>query len=248
MIRNFMMFSILCLTVFSFSSCINIAAKKSTISDNIEWQSLFSSMNDTVLWMSSRYPHYPKTGWTYEDGELTLSAGRKGGDLITKKKYSDFELKLEFKLSKLVNSGVKYFLNRMENKEKGRMEWIGFEYQIIDDFSADEIRSYEGPKGSTGALYLIYAPDKDKKILYPEGEWNSIRIVVRGSHIEHWLNGQKVVDANIDTDDFRKLVTETKFINYDDFGKVTEGHILLQDHGDEITFKNIYLLDLSKSK
>ena len=233
--------------VFSSIACQGRAERKIQSNDK-RAQSLFSSLSDTILWRSSRSTFFPKEGWSFENGELKLSAGRAGGDLITRKRYTDFEMSLEFKMKKMVNSGVKYFVNRMTDKSNNRTGWIGFEYQIIDDFSAAKIKGYEGPKGSTGALYLIYAPDLDKKRLYAPDEWNSMRIVVGGTHVEHWLNGEKVVDANIDSDDFRKRVAETKFANYDEFGKIREGHILLQDHGDEISFRNIILLDNSKKQ
>lgn len=234
------------LVVFSFAACRGGVKQKSRLDDKREGQSLFSSMNDTILWMSDHSSFFPKEGWSFENGELKLSPGRVGGNLITRKRYSDFELSLEFKMTKMGNSGVKYFLNRMTNKSNNLSEWIGFEYQIIDDFNSDNIKGFEGAKGSTGALYLIYAPDPDNKKLHGPGKWNSMRVIVDGTHVEHWLNGEKVVSADIDSDDFRKRVAETKFANYADYGKLREGHIMLQDHGDEIAFRNIFLLDNSK--
>jgi hypothetical protein len=231
------------LVVFSFAACRGGVEQKSRLDGKREGQPLFSSMNDTILWMSDQSPFFPKKGWSFENEELRLSPGRVGGSLITRKRYSDFELSLEFKMTKMGNSGVKYFLNRMTDKSNNRDAWIGFEYQIIDDFSADDIKGYEGAKGSTGALYLIYPPDPDKKKLHAPGEWNTMRVIVDGTHVEHWLNGEKVVSADIDSDDFRHRVAETKFANYADYGKLREGHILLQDHGDEIAYRNIFLLD-----
>lgn len=241
--KVFLIFTISAFTVFSFAGCLG----KKASTTNGDSQSLFSSMSDTILWMSNRSKFFPSAGWTFQDGELTLSAGRKGGDLITRKQYTDFEFSLEFKLTKMVNSGVKYFVNQMTDKSNGKTGWIGFEYQIIDDFSGNEIPAYEGVKGSTGALYLIYEPDSDKKTLKPVGEWNSMRIVVDGKKVEHWLNGKKVVDIEIDSDDFRRRVSETKFANYDDYGKMKGGHILLQDHGNEISYRNIVINDKSKN-
>lgn len=225
----------------------SIVGLQTVVQEQDKCQSLFSSMNDTVSWRSSRTEFFPTAGWVYKDGELTLTAGRKGGDLITRKQYTDFELSLEFKLTKKVNSGVKYFVNRMTDKSTGKISWIGFEYQIIDDFSGEEIPSYEGAKGSTGALYLIYEPIPEHKKLKPVGEWNSMRIVVIGKRVEHWLNGKKVIDVNIESDDFKKRVSETKFANYEAFGKMNGGHILLQDHGNEITYRNIVISENSKN-
>lgn len=239
----FKIIAISAITIFSCYGCFGTTAQQTTSKGKAGGQSMFSSINDTILWRSSRSEFFPATGWIFKDGELTLSAGRKGGDLITRKQYTNFELSLEFKLTKKVNSGVKYFVNRMTDKSNGKTSWIGFEYQIIDDFSASEIRAYEGPKGSTGALYLIYEPNSENKVLKPVGEWNSIRIVVNGKKVEHWLNGKKVVDINIDSEDFKKRLSETKFANYELYGKMESGHILLQDHGDEISYRNIVITE-----
>lgn len=239
--KVFLIFTISAFTVLSFAGSLG----KKTSATNGD-QSLFSSMSDTILWMSNRSKFFPAAGWTFQDGELTLSAGRKGGDLIPREQYTNFELSLEFKLTKMVNSGVKYFVNRMTDKSNGKTGWIGFEYQIIDDFNGNEIPAYEGVLGSTGALYLIYEPDTDNKILKPVGEWNSMRIVVDKKKVEHWLNGKKVVDVNIDSDDFRRRVSKTKFANYDDYGKMKSGHILLQDHGNEISYRNIVITKKQK--
>ncbi len=142
-----------------------------------------------------------------------------------------------------MNSGVKYFVHQMENNENGRTEWIGFEYQIIDDFHQDEIQGFDDERGSTAALYLLYAPNNDKK-LKSLGTWNSIKIKVQGNKVEHWLNGKMVVIIDIDSQEFRDRVQETKFKNYNEFGKKRDGHILIQDHGDQIHYRNIMIKEL----
>lgn len=208
-----------------------------------QWQSLFKTDKDTVHWRSIRKRPFPNDGWVIKKNELILLPGRKGGDIITKRKYTDFELKLEFKMTRLVNSGIKYFVNQMKNNENGRTEWIGFEYQIIDDFNQDEIRGFDDEKGSTAALYLLYAPNEDKD-LKPVGRWNSMRIKVKGNKVEHWLNGKMVLSMDIASQEFMDRVQGTKFKNYDDFEKVSEGHILVQDHGDQIHYRNIEIKEL----
>lgn len=207
------------------------------------WMSLFKSAGDTVNWTSNKQTPFPNEGWIVKKSELVLLSERKGGDIFTKRKFADFELKLEFKMTRLVNSGVKYFVNQLENRDNKRMEWIGFEYQIIDDFHQDEIRGFDDEKGSTAALYLLYAPSENKK-LNPLGEWNSLKIRVQGNKIEHWLNGDIVLDIDISTEEFRELVSETKFKNYSEFGKKKDGYILIQDHGDQISFRNIMIREL----
>lgn len=208
-----------------------------------KWQSLYENINDTVNWISNRKIPFPNDGWLINNDELVLLSGRKGGDIRTKKKYSNFELKLEFKMTRLVNSGVKYFVNQMKNNDTGKEEWIGFEYQIIDDFNWQEIHGFDDDKGSTAALYLLYAPNKSKK-LNPSGVWNSMKISVYGNHIEHWLNGKKVLSVDVGSKEFQDLIQKTKFNVYDDYGKKKEGYILIQDHGSQIHFRNIMIREL----
>ncbi|WP_286922745.1 3-keto-disaccharide hydrolase [Proteiniphilum sp. UBA5375] len=221
------------------------AAGKPLQSNNMDnrWQPLFKTAEDTVHWTSVRDTPFPNEGWQIKKKELILLSGRKGGDIITKRKYADFELKLEFKMTRLVNSGVKYLVHQMFNNDTERMEWIGFEYQIIDDFHQNEIQGFDDDKGSTAALYLLYAPDKNKK-LKPLGTWNSLRIRVQGNKVEHWLNGERVVSVDVDSQEFKNRVQGTKFKKYGDFGKKRDGHILLQDHGDQVHYRNIMIKEL----
>ena len=125
-------------------SIMEYAAGKPLQSNNMDnrWQPLFKTAEDTVHWTSVRDTPFPNEGWQIKKKELILLSGRKGGDIITKRKYADFELKLEFKMTRLVNSGVKYLVHQMFNNDTERMEWIGFEYQIIDDFHQNEIQDY----------------------------------------------------------------------------------------------------------
>ena len=237
------MISCFCLQVTAKESYKSPVAGNEDLMARSQWQPLFKTAKDTVHWTSIRDTPFPNEGWVVKKKELVLLPGRKGGDIITKRKYRDFEFKLEFKMTRLVNSGVKYFVNQIENNQNGRMEWIGFEYQIIDDFHQDEIQGFDDEKGSTAALYLLYAPNENKK-LKPLGKWNSLKIKVEGNKVEHWLNGELVVSLDIDSQDFRDRVEETKFRNYDDFGKKREGHILLQDHGDQVHYRNIMIKEL----
>lgn len=223
-----------------FGFCFKASADNNSRS---QWLPLYKTAKDTVHWESLRKKPFPNEGWVIKDKELILLPGRVGGDIVTKKKYSNFEFKMEFKMTRLVNSGVKYFVNQMKNNERDRNEWIGFEYQIIDDFHQDEIRGFDDEKGSTAALYLIYAPDSNKK-LKPLGSWNSMKIKVQDNKVEHWLNGKLVLEMDLDSQDFNDRVRDTKFKNYTDFGKLREGYILLQDHGDQVHFRNIMIKEL----
>lgn len=208
-----------------------------------KWTPLFINANDTVHWQSNRKKSFPNEGWLIKQNELILLSGSKGGDIKTKNKYSNFELKLEFKMTRLVNSGIKYFVSQMKNEQNGRIEWIGYEYQIIDDFHQAEIRGFDDDRGSTAALYLLYAPSNEKH-LKPLGEWNSLRIKVRNNRIEHWLNGKKVLTIKTDSQDFEDMVKETKFVNYRDYHAKKEGYILIQDHGSEVYYRNILIREL----
>lgn len=205
-----------------------------------KWTPLFVNAKDTVHWQSNRKKSFPNGGWLINREELILLSGRKGGDIKTKKRYSNFELQVEFKMTRLVNSGIKYFVSQMKNEQNGGIEWIGYEYQIIDDFHQEEIRGFDDDRGSTAALYLLYAPTK-KKHLKPLGEWNSLRIKVKNNRIEHWLNGKKVLTIKTDSQEFEDLVKETKFVNYKDYHKKSEGYILIQDHGSEVHYRNILI-------
>jgi len=208
-----------------------------------KWTPLFVNAKDTIHWQSIAEKTFPNDGWQITQDELILLSGNRGGDIITKKRYSNFELKLEFRMTRLVNSGVKYFVLQMKNERNGKIEWIGYEYQIIDDFHQDEIRGFDDDRRSTAALYLLYAPSK-KKHLKPLGEWNSLSIKVKNNRIEHWLNGIKVISIKTNIQDFENQVKKTKFVNYKDYHKKNEGHILIQDHGSEIHYRNIQIKEL----
>lgn len=243
--------SFLLLTIFCYSFQANASENLFQLYGTMEvdfffskkWIPLFMNAKDTVNWQSLTKKSFPNEGWQIKGDELILLSGRKGGDIITNKMYSNFELKLEFKMTRLVNSGVKYFVSQMQNEQNGRTEWIGYEYQIIDDFHKDEIRGFDDDRGSTAALYLLYAPSLEKN-LKPLGEWNTLRIKVKDGRIEHWLNGKNVLTFKTDSKEFEELVKETKFFNYKDYHKKSEGYILIQDHGSEVHYRNILIKEL----
>lgn len=199
------------------------------------WEILFDGKS-TDKWRGVNCDSFPSHGWAIEHGALFLS-GKNVVDIITKEKFSNFELVLDFKLTHSANSGIKYFVTDMTNKENGKIFKNGPEYQIIDDFNHPEVKNHQNEKSSTASLYLIYAP-KNKKLL-PEGEWNQAKIIAKGKYVEHWLNGIKVLSYERGSKDFRQLVSGTKFKDQKDYGEVSSGHILLTDHHDKVYFKNI---------
>lgn len=189
-------------------------------------------------WRGINSENFPSSGWKEKGNIFTVLAGEKGGDIITKEKYSDFELMLEFNLTPSANSGIKYFVELIQNPKTDKVIGMGPEYQVIDDFNHKEVKENQYSTGSTGALYLLYEPSKDKKLL-PAGKWNKMKIVAKDNHVEHWLNGKKIVSYNRGTEGFRSRVAASKFKDVKNYGQAKEGYILLQEHRDEVSFRNI---------
>ncbi len=179
------------------------------------------------LWRGYKDPAWP-SGWKVEYGVLSRVGG--GDDLITVEKFADFELELEWKISSGGNSGVMY---RVSTGDKAAY-FSGPEFQILDDAA-----HHDGKVASTsaGALYALYAPSE--QAVLPAGEWNHSRIVVRGNHIEHWLNGKQIVSAEIGSEDWQRQLKKSKFADWPKFAKNREGHIALQDHGNPVWYQDI---------
>lgn len=135
------------------------------------------------------------------------------------------------------NSGIKYFVGEIENRATGGKVINGPEYQIIDDYNNPEVKGHKHELGATASCYLLYAPTNKK--LFPAGKWNHIRIIASGNHVEHWLNGIKVLTYERGSDDFLRRKKNTKFRDYEAYGELKAGHILLTDHNDKVYFKNI---------
>lgn len=198
------------------------------------WEVLFDG-SSMEKWKSKSGDSFPEHAWKIKDGILYLDG--KGGDIITRATYGDFELEFEFNLTEKANSGIKYFVGTIVNEETGATMVNGPEYQIIDDYNHPEIKSDPNGLSSTAAGYLLYEPKN--KTLNPAGQWNTGKIVARGKKVEHWLNGVKVVSYKRGSKDFLKRKAETKFKNDKNYGELEKGHILLTDHGDQVYFRNI---------
>ncbi len=207
------------------------------------WKPLFDGKT-TTGWRSINQEAFPTQGWKVEDRMLLVNAtggqeSGNGGDIITTKQYSDFILDWEWKmLTKGGNSGVKYFVKEglSDNEKYG----VGLEYQLLDDENHPwmlEGKMQPGDYHTLGALYEIYpATNRDPK---PLGQWNHSRIVAQGNHVEHWLNGTKVLEYERGSEDFRRKVAASKFNAFEGYGEASEGHILLQDHGSNMAFRHI---------
>lgn len=227
------------------SSRMNVLTQKEK---NAGWQLLFDGKT-TKGWRGINQKNFPKSGWIVSNGELMVDAddgaeSQNGGDIITEKQYSDFELTFEWRmLTKGGNSGIKYFVTEglSDNAKHGE----GLEYQVLDDANHPWMiqgKMKPGDYHTTGALYELYPPVHKK--LNPLNEYNYGRIISRGNHVEHWLNGIKVVQFEKGSDDFEKRVEESKFKKFENFGLAKQGHILLQDHGGKVCFRNIKIREL----
>lgn len=202
------------------------------------WESLFNGSDPGKHWVSVAGGTLPNAAWKVDQGTLRHEQGQRGGDLISKHVYKDFILELEFKLDKNANSGIKYFVAPLHTKS-GKVELNGPEFQMIDDVNHESVKGGISPKTETGSVYLLYAPN-DKKVFYGHGKWNKAKVVVRGKQVEHWLNGVKIVSYERGTSSFRALVAGTKFEMYQSgYGEAEYGHILLTDHQDGASFRNI---------
>jgi len=191
-------------------------------------------------WRSIAGPEFPKTGWEIKDGAITV-LGKKGGDIITAKKYTNFDLCFEFKITSGANSGVKYFIQG-DSDPKNRA--TGYEYQVLDDENHPDAKKGTNGNRTVASLYDILAARTDKKVK-PVGEWNEGRIVVKGDHAEHWLNGEKVLEYNRTSPEFKAHFAESKFTKDTGFCARKDGHILLQDHGNLVSFRNLRIKELN---
>lgn len=195
-----------------------------------EWEVLFDGKDLSNFRTFKKEEAHPK--WVVEDGVFTLTA-KGGGDLITKKQYSSFEIKLDYKISKGGNSGLMYHVSETEKKP-----WhTGPEVQIQDDVVGHD------PQKS-GWLYGLYPATVETT--NPAGEWNSLHIIITPEKCEHYMNGEKYCEYVKGSDDWNAKVAASKFAPHAKFGKETKGHISLQDHGNVVSYRNVMIKDLSK--
>lgn len=194
------------------------------------WKLLFDGQT-TRGWRSFKKQTFPAKGWVVEDGWLHCS-GKGGGDVISDAQFNDFELQWEWKLAPEGNSGVKYFV--LESRSSA----LGHEYQMIDDEREPDAVKANG-KHLTASFYDVLAPNHPP--VKPAGETNTSRILVQGNHVEHWLNGVKVLEYECGSPTVKSAVAASKFKNTSGFGDKVRGHLLLQDHNTEVWFRNVKL-------
>ncbi len=233
------------LIVLIFQSAVALAQKKEKKKETT--QIVLFDGTSTDAWKDLKSESFPEHGWQIKDGILTVlgkTDTQDGGhDIITKEQYSNFELELEVLLSKGANSGIKYMVVNTYPGKEGH--YLGLEYQLIDNKKHPDALLGRNGNRKMATLYDIL-PARDNIKVNPPGIWNKVKIVVNKNRVEHWLNDKIVLVYNRKSDSYKELVRLSKYSKLVNFGSQKKGHILLQGHGNEVSFRNIKISVLKK--
>ncbi len=233
---------LLLFAILFFQCAMATAQQKKKKKNRETTQTVLFDGASTDAWKDIKSESFPAHGWVIKDGILTVLAKtdeHEGGhDIVTKEQFSNFELELEVRLSEGANSGIKYMVVDSYPGKGGN--YLGLEYQLIDNEKHADAKLGRNGNRKMATLYDIL-PTRDNIQINPAGEWNKVKIVSDNMHVEHWLNGQKVIVYTRNSDSYKELVRLSKYNKLENFGGQEKGHILLQGHGNEVSFRNIMI-------